>query len=149
MFFNDAFSTIHDRLRQRSGFDLVQPGTEYRALRATVLRLWMPRADAVDTVDGASTVNAGPQEDVVRFNEGTNKALAESLASYAQLVAPSRETFLAMLGHHLRNPLNALGLCVQILGLTNERIRKNQTLQIARRRVSSFQNAFTLYNRAG
>ena len=112
---NASFSTIHGGLRQRSGFDLLQLGAKYRALRATVPRLWMPTVDAVD---------AGTLEEVVRFNEGNDQALAEALASYAQLVTHFRDTFLAMLGHDLRNPLSALGSCVQILGLTDEPIRK-------------------------
>jgi signal transduction histidine kinase len=143
---NESFSTIHGRLRQRSGFDVVQLGAEYRALRATVLRLWMPTADAVDTmnaVDGAATVNPGPLEEVVRFNEGIDQALAESLVSYAQLVAHSRDTFLAVLGHDLRNPLSALGSCVQILGLTDEPIRKDKTLAIARRSISAIDEMVT------
>jgi signal transduction histidine kinase len=134
---NESFSTVHGKLRQRSGFDLVQLGAEYRALRATVLRLWMPTVNAVDAVDGAGMVNAETLEDVVRFNEGIDQALAEALASYAQCVAHSRDTFLAVLGHDLRNPLSALGSCVQILGLTDEPIKKDKTLRIARRSVSA------------
>ena len=114
---NASFSTIHGGLRQRWGFDLLQLGAEYRALRATVIRLWMPTIDAVD---------AGTLEEVVRFNEGIDQTLAEALASYAQLVTHFRDTFLAMLGHDLRNPLSAPGSCVHILGLMDEPIRKTK-----------------------
>jgi signal transduction histidine kinase len=88
-------------------------------------------------VDGAGTVDAETLEDVVRFNEGIDQALGEALASYSQLVAHSRDTFLAVLGHDLRNPLSALGSCVQILGLTDEPIRKDKTLRIARRSIDA------------
>ena len=87
---HESFSTIHGQLRQRSGFGLIQLGAEYRALRATVLRLWMHKLDGFD---------AGMLEEVTRFNEGIDQTLAEALASYSELVANSRDTFLAVLGH--------------------------------------------------
>jgi hypothetical protein len=72
------------------------------------------------------------------------QALSESLASYAQLITLSRGAFFAKLWHDLGNPLSAQGACVQIFGLTDEPIRKDKTLQIARQSFDSFLNAFTL-----
>ena len=135
---NASFSTIHGGLRQRSGFDLLQLGAEYRALRATVFRLWIPTVDAVE---------AGIFEEVVRFNEGIDQALAEALPSYAQLVAHSRDTFLAMLGHNLRNFLSALGSCVQILGLMDEPIKITKRFR-SPGGVSTPFRTLSLYNRA-
>jgi signal transduction histidine kinase len=47
-------------------------------------------------------------EDVTRFNEAIDQALAESVARYAHLVKQSENMFLAILGHDLRNPLGTV-----------------------------------------
>lgn len=129
-----SFSTLHGGLRQRSGFDLTQLAAEYRALRATVLRLWAQRL---------GTVDAAVLEEVNRFNEGIDQALSEGVASYSELVAHSRDTFLAVLGHDLRNPLSALSTCVQVLGVTDEPARKSKSLQIAKRSIDSINEMVT------
>lgn len=133
----ESFSTVHGGLRQRSGFELTQLGAEYRTLRATVLRLWMQRGDAAGVMDAAVL------EEVMRFNEGIDQALAEGIASYSRLVANSRDTFLAVLGHDLRNPLSALSSCLQMLGLSDEPGRKDKALRIARRSVDAIDEMVT------
>jgi signal transduction histidine kinase len=125
----------HGSLRQLVGFDLNQLGAEFRALRATVLRLWAAKARS-----------AGPEEldEVTRFNEGIDQALAESIASYSEHVATSRDTFLAMLGHDLRTPLGALAGSLDVLGqpnLTDE--QKLRTAQIGKRSVASISHMIT------
>ena len=92
-------AAIHGALRHTSGFDLRQLVAEYRALRASVLRLWEEHT-------GASQPNAVYQ--VTRFNEAIDQALAESIANYADGVNKSRDTFLAILGHDLRSPLRTM-----------------------------------------
>ncbi len=89
----------HGALRHTSGFDLRQLVAEYRALRASVLRLWEQHA-------GDKQPDAVYQ--VTRFNEAIDQALAESVAHYADGVNKSRDTFLAILGHDLRSPLRAV-----------------------------------------
>ena len=127
----ETFPTVHGQLRQRAGFNLTQLSAEYRALRATVLRLWMERGKAAGAVDAAVL------DQVMRFNEGIDQALAEGIASYTRLVATSRDTFLAVLGHDLRNPLSALSSCLQMLGLSDEPGQKDKALRIARRSVDA------------
>ena len=92
-------AAIHGSLRHTSGFDLRQLVAEFRALRASVLRLWEEH-----TGDGQP--NAVYQ--VTRFNEAIDQALAESVAHYSDSVNKSRDTFLAILGHDLRSPLRAV-----------------------------------------
>ena len=104
---NETAAATHGTLRQLVGFDLVQLAAEYRAVRATVLRLWSREAKVID----ASAV-----EDIARFNEAIDQALAESIASYSERVAHSRNTFLAILGHDLRSPLSAVTSALQIPG---------------------------------
>jgi signal transduction histidine kinase len=53
--------------------------------------------------------------EITRFNESIDQALAESIARYAGEVARSRDTFLAVLGHDLRSPLSAVSTLVDYL----------------------------------
>ncbi|HSJ65849.1 MAG TPA: HAMP domain-containing sensor histidine kinase, partial [Gemmatimonadaceae bacterium] len=47
-------------------------------------------------------------EDLTRFNEAIDQALAESMDKYNEELAQSKEMFLAILGHDLRLPLGAI-----------------------------------------
>ena len=85
----------HATARLESGFKLAQLIAEYRALRASVLRLW-------------EEAHGEKQGEVTRFNETIDEALTESTNAYADLVNRTREQFLAILGHDLRNPLSAV-----------------------------------------
>lgn len=89
----------HGAGRAASGFSIEQMVAEYRALRASVIRLWT-RAQgelAADDID-----------DLTRFNEAVDQALAESVARYGLDLDQSKEMFLAVLGHDLRTPLGAI-----------------------------------------
>jgi len=88
----------HGALRHLAGFDLRQLAAEYRALRASVLRLWLKRGVA----------NESAFYEMTRFNEAIDQALSESISNYSNEVARSRDTFLAILGHDLRSPLSAI-----------------------------------------
>ena len=95
----DTPATIHGELRHDVGFDLVQLVAEYRALRASVLRLWVRQGLASDPRDF---------DDMLRFNEAIDQAIAESVSSYSSELAKARDTFTAILGHDLRSPLSAI-----------------------------------------
>jgi signal transduction histidine kinase len=47
-------------------------------------------------------------DDMNRFHEAIDQALAESIASYSRAVEASRNVFLGILGHDLRTPLGAI-----------------------------------------
>jgi signal transduction histidine kinase len=94
----ETAAEAHGLLRARSGFDINQMASEYRALRASVLRLW---------------IDAGPPQtsdcdDMVRFNEAIDQALAESVSFYSERMQQARNLFLGMLGHDMRTPLQAI-----------------------------------------
>jgi signal transduction histidine kinase len=118
----------HGTMRQRVGFDLIQLGAEYRALRATVLRLWAKTVSVTD----ASTL-----EDVMRFNESMDRSLAESLVTYSAAMSSSRDTFLAVLGHDLRNPLDALNSCIKLVSLSEDKAQIQRALRIAGTSIST------------
>jgi signal transduction histidine kinase len=89
----------HGAGRAQSGFTVEQMVAEYRALRASVIRLWTRSEGVLETAD---------IEDLTRFNEAIDQALAESVARFNQDVEEAKETFLAILGHDLRTPLGAI-----------------------------------------
>lgn len=99
-------SRSHARQRERQGFDVVQMVSEYRALRATVLRRWSVASPGTQVED---------LEDVVRFNEAVDQAVAESLTAFMAEVAKSRDLFLGVLGHDLRGPLSTIATCAAVL----------------------------------
>ena len=104
----DGASDVHAVGRVRSGFDMMSVVAEYRALRASVIRLWR---------DSAPTPDARDLDDLTRFNESIDQSLAEAVRSYTQRVDRSRQMFLAILAHDLRNPLNSMVMGAQVLAM--------------------------------
>jgi signal transduction histidine kinase len=96
----------HAEIRQSSGFSIGQMIAEYRALRTSVLMLWMPPRDVTREEE---------LEDIIRFNEGIDQALAESVVMYTDTVDAARNVFLGILGHDLRSPLGAISLSAEVL----------------------------------
>lgn len=96
----------HGTLRHTSGYTLLQLTAEFRALRATVLRLWLARERTLEDPDFL---------EVIRFNENIDQALAQSVITYSSRVNRTRDTFLAMLGHDLRTPLSAMTMAGELL----------------------------------
>lgn len=102
----DQAAASHGELRHTVGFDLVQMTSEFRHLRATVIRFW---------VESLGAPQISHFSDMIRFNEAIDEALAESTAAYADRVTRSRDIFLAILGHDLRAPLQAISMSSEIL----------------------------------
>jgi signal transduction histidine kinase len=96
---------VHAVLRATGGFSIEQLLSEYRALRASVLRLYaQEHAAAKDTL-----------EDIGRFNEAIDQAIAESVKFFHAEVERCRAVFLGVLGHDLRGPLNSILLTARLL----------------------------------
>jgi len=109
----DAAATAHGALRHLSGFDPVQLVAEFRALRASVLALWNRRKSAGLAVEVLT--RDAEIEQITRFNEAIDQALAASVDSYSTAVTTSRDMFLAVLGHDLRSPLQAISMTGRLL----------------------------------
>lgn len=103
----ESAAATHGQLRHLEGFDLLQLVGEFRAMRASVLALW--RGSARD-ITGEAAV-----EEIIRFNEALDQALAESVDSYSARVDVSRDMFMAVLGHDLRGPLSGIAMTGQLL----------------------------------
>lgn len=104
-------ASIHGKLRHDAGFNLTQLASEYRALRASVLRLWKKSRPEVSSLEIL--------EDTTRFNEAIDEALADSIEKFSSALERSRNTFIGMLGHDLRTPLNAVSVAAQYLAMPN------------------------------
>jgi len=99
-------ASIHGHQRHKNEFSLVQLGAEFRALRSTVLRLWLPQVD---------DMSEGTVLEVIRFNESIDQAIAESMVSYVEATTEAQNMFLAVLGHDLRSPLASMSMAGEIL----------------------------------
>lgn len=105
--FSESAAEIHAALRLADGFDIDQMVSEYRALRASVVKLWLKDHHALAAAD---------IEDMTRFNEAIDQAVTESVARYTKTINSSRDLFLGVLGHDLRNPLGAVSMGARWLG---------------------------------
>ena len=79
----ESYAEQHASQRLAAGFTINQMVSEYRALRASVLKLW-----AAVSHEGLDT----DPEDVTRFNEAVDQALAESVARFSAINADVIET---------------------------------------------------------
>jgi signal transduction histidine kinase len=102
----ETAAEIHADCRLNSGFSIDLLASEYRALRASVLKLWFV-ANKCNSQEEA--------EELIRFNEAIDQALAESIARYTESIILSQDIFLGVLGHDLRDPLNSISAGAQFL----------------------------------
>jgi signal transduction histidine kinase len=89
----------HGADRAERGFTTDQMVSEFRALRASVIRLWTEARGELTNVE---------VDELTRFNEGIDQSLAESVARYTADLTESKEMFIAILSHDLRTPLGAI-----------------------------------------
>lgn len=101
---SQSAAEIHAALRLADGFDIDQMVSEYRALRASVVKQWVAHQDSLASTD---------VEDLTRFNEAIDQAVTESVAHYTKTINNSRNLFLGVLGHDLRNPIGAASMAAK------------------------------------
>jgi len=101
----------HGLGRAVSGFSVDHMLAEFRALRASVINLWRKQQR-----------QAGPSEleEITRFNEAIDQAIAESIVRFTREVDNTRDRFFAVLGHDLRTPLGVILTSTQFLLETGE-----------------------------
>ncbi len=109
----------HGADRAESGFTVEQMVSEYRALRASVVRLWTRSRGGLEPAD---------VDDLTRFNEAIDQSLAESVTRYTEELDSSKEMFLAILGHDLRTPLGVVYTSARFMLDTEELAEPHLTL---------------------
>jgi signal transduction histidine kinase len=109
----------HGAGRAVSGFTVEQMVAEYRALRASVIRLWTRERGELKSAD---------IEDLTRFNEAIDQSLAESVSEFNENIEHAKEMFLAILGHDLRTPLGAIYTSAKFMLDTDELEEPHRTL---------------------
>jgi len=96
----------HAALRLAGGFEIDQMVSEYRALRASIIKLW-------------SAQNTEPTRqdilDLTRFNESIDQEVAESVGHYTKKYNHLEDLFLGILSHDIRTPISAAHMCAELM----------------------------------
>ncbi|MFN2548984.1 MAG: ATP-binding protein [Myxococcales bacterium] len=106
----ETVGKMHAALRIENGFKLSQLVGEYRALRASVLRLF-------EKTSGSACPDLSQ---VTRFNEAVDEALVEATDRFMLVMNRTSDQFLAVLGHDLRNPLGAITMSAALISRRGE-----------------------------
>ena len=117
----DRISALHAQIRLDSGFNLEQAISEYRALRSSIIFLWVqtqPRDEDLALAE------------VTRFNETIDQAIAEVIRRFADKSERYSDVFLGVLTHEVRNPLNVIKLSAETLKA--DPLRKTQSRSFER-----------------
>ena len=107
----DNASDLHGVDRVGAGFHITDVIAEYRALRASVLRLWR---------ESLPQPNLHDIDDITRFEESLDQSLTRGVGSYTKRIDESRQMFLAILSHDLRNPLHTIRTAANVVMLQNK-----------------------------
>lgn len=96
----------HATQRFEQGFSFDHLVSEFRALRASVIRGWTGQLER----PGAADI-----DELTRFGEAMDQALSESASLYSRKVDDSRNLLLGVLGHDLRTPLGVVHMTASYL----------------------------------
>jgi signal transduction histidine kinase len=102
-----ASGRLHADDRIQHGFPFRAVLAEFRALRATVLRLYAE----------SGVIDLG---EVVRFNEAIDESLTASMDRFAVQTEKFRDQFIGVLGHDLRTPLGAITAGAALLAIPED-----------------------------
>ena len=102
----DLITAAHANARMNSGFSLEHAISEYRALRSSIIFLWVRSAPKDEDIQ---------LSEVTRFNETIDQAIAEVVRRFASNNEVLNDRFVGALSHEIRNPLNAIALVTAIL----------------------------------
>jgi signal transduction histidine kinase len=108
----DTAAETHADTRIVAGFSMEAMLTEYRALRATVLRLW--------SKEQGSRAGEDEMQQLTRFNEAIDQAIIESVARYTDQIHRTNNLFMGMLAHDIRNPLGTIRLSAELMTRTGK-----------------------------
>ena len=106
---------LHADHRIEHGFTFRSVLAEFRALRATVLRLYEE--------SGASDLT-----EVRRFNEAVDEALIESMDRFAVQTGVLRDQFVGVLSHDLRTPLGVVTTSAALLAFPEDNPQRRRVV---------------------
>lgn len=120
----DVSRIAEDHAEQRfdQGFSFDHLVSEFRALRASVIRRWTAQLEEPRRED---------LEELTRFGESMDQALSASTSLYSRRVDDSRNLLLGVLGHDLRTPLGVVHMSAHYL-LQADALTGAQTKAVAR-----------------
>ena len=101
-----AVAEKHGAHRQNQGIPLKQMVPEFPALRLSVTRLWLRTLTSVTQRD---------LDDLIRFDEALDLSLTLSISEFMDRLNRSRENFLGILGHDLRDPLSTIATAAKLM----------------------------------
>jgi signal transduction histidine kinase len=129
---NDSAAETHADLRFTGGFDTVEMISEFRALRASVIKLWRAEWSKSETVDILP--------DLLRFNEAIDQVMTESLSRFTDKVNRSGSLFVGTLVHDFRGPLVTVYNSAQALvvrgKLDDEQVKLVSQIETSTSRIS-------------
>ena len=114
----DGAAGSHGDLRFESGFDTIEMIAEFRALRASVVKLWRAEWTQVDDV----------LPDLLRFNEAMDQVLAESLMRFVENAKSSGNKIIGILRE---------GVCDKLLEIqiSLEKLHNNAKLDVEVKKI--------------
>jgi signal transduction histidine kinase len=138
---DDTAAETHADTRIVAGFAIDAMLTEYRALRASVLRLW--------AASKGDETHADELQQLMRFNEAIDQAITESVARYTEQVQRYTNLFMGMLGHDIRNPLGTIMMSTEVLARSGQLQRKAfDPIVNSARRIQSIVELIVDFSRA-
>jgi signal transduction histidine kinase len=100
--------TTHAKQRLKHSYQLAQLISEFRILRAVILRLLLQaEAEQQEGTDGSKGMERRVIE-LARVNAGLDQAISDSVEYFVEEREHIRERFIGVLGHDLRTPLGAI-----------------------------------------
>lgn len=124
----DLITAAHASARLDSGFNLEHAISEYRALRSSILFLW------VRSAPGAREISLS---EVTRFNETIDQAIAEVVRGFASTNELLNDQFVGALTHEIRNPLNTLALAAEGLAQSPLEERQHHNVTLIKKNIRS------------
>ena len=103
-------ASTHADLRFEAGFDTIEMIAEFRALRASVIKLWRGEWSKVDDV----------LPDLLRFNEAVDQIMTESLYRFVDKLNNSGNKIITTIVTNVRNPLLATNASARLLVESNK-----------------------------
>ncbi|MGF1452280.1 MAG: ATP-binding protein [Opitutales bacterium] len=123
----DEAAHQHGAERVQNGFSITEASSEFRALRASIIRTWERHLDR--------PLDATDLQEMIRFNESIDEAWMTSVARYHSTVDSMRDWSLGVLGHDLRSPLSAASATIDLLA-TSTNLSEDESEAVRCSRIS-------------